>query len=63
MFFSAAAGFGKFTSSTLNSYMLAWDIDFGSDLELMASTKLDAVVTDNLAALVQQKRELLLTAV
>ena len=43
--------------------MLAWDIDFGSDLELMASARLDAVVTDNLAALVQQKRELLLTAV
>ena len=43
--------------------MLAWDIDFGSDLELMASARRDAVVTDNLAASVQQKRELLPTAV
>ena len=39
--------------------MLAWDVDFGNDLELMAYTRLDAVVTDNLAALVQQKKELL----
>jgi hypothetical protein len=36
--------------------MLAWDIDFGSDLELMASTRRDAVVTDSLAVLVQQKK-------
>ncbi len=43
--------------------MLAWDIDFGSDLELMASARRDAVVADNLAVLVQQKRELLPTAV
>lgn len=42
--------------------MLAWDVDFGNDLELMASARLDAVVTDNLSALVQQKRELLPTA-
>lgn len=38
--------------------VLAWDQDFDGDLELMGSLRLDAVVTDNLATLVQRKREL-----
>ena len=38
--------------------MLAWDVDFDGDLDLMASARLDAVVTNNLAVLVQRKREL-----
>lgn len=40
------------------SRMLAWDVDFGRDLVRMAGAHLDAVVTDNLADLVQQKRDL-----
>ena len=35
--------------------MLAWDSDFGGDLMRMAKAGLDAVVTDNLAALVRQR--------
>ena len=38
--------------------VLAWDLDFGGDLELMASEHLDAVVTDNLEALLRRKQEL-----
>ncbi len=40
--------------------VLAWDLDFGCDLEAMASVSLDAVVTDRLAQMVGQKRELAL---
>ena len=38
--------------------VLAWDLDFGCDLEAMASVRLDAVVTDRLAQMVGQKRKL-----
>ena len=38
--------------------VLAWDQDFDGDLELMGTLHLDAVITDNLATLVQRKREL-----
>ena len=38
--------------------VLAWDLDFGCDLEAMASARLEAVVTDRLAETVEQKREL-----
>ena len=34
---------------------LAWDVDFGGDLSRMAGARLDAVVTDNLDRLLQQK--------
>ena len=40
------------------SRVLAWDLDFGGDLEMMASVHLDAVVTDDLAEMVGRKREL-----
>ena len=40
--------------------VLAWDVDFGSDLKAMASLRLDAVVTESLAAMVQRKKELAL---
>ncbi len=36
--------------------VLAWDVDFGRDLEAMASARLEAVVTDHLADTVEQKR-------
>ena len=36
--------------------VLAWDLDFGCDLEAMASARLEAVVTDRLAETVEQKR-------
>ena len=42
--------------------VLAWDVDFNCDLELMRSIQLDAVVTDQSAELVQQRRELSLLA-
>ena len=38
--------------------VLAWDVDFGCDLEMMAAAHLDAVVTNDLAATVARKREL-----
>ena len=38
--------------------VLAWDVDFGGDLELMASVGLDAVVTDAPARMVQRKQQL-----
>ena len=38
--------------------VLAWDLDFYRDLELMRSVGLEAVVTDDLAGLVQRKTEL-----
>jgi glycerophosphoryl diester phosphodiesterase len=38
--------------------VLAWDVDFGRDLEKMASVHLDAVVTDDLAEMVGRKRDL-----
>ena len=38
--------------------VLAWDVDFGGDLELMASVGLDAVVTDAPARMVQRKQRL-----
>ncbi len=38
--------------------MLAWDLDFDSDLARMASVRLDAVVTDSLEKLLEQKRRL-----
>ena len=37
---------------------LAWDVDFGRDLPRMAEAGLDAVVTDNLDGLLQQKAKL-----
>lgn len=37
---------------------LAWDVDFGRDLSLMAEARLDAAVTDNLHELLQQRRKL-----
>ncbi len=38
--------------------MLAWDEDFGGDLEKMASVRLDAAVTDRLGLLLEQRRQL-----
>lgn len=38
--------------------VLAWDVDFGRDLRMMASVHLDAVVTNDLANMVVRKREL-----
>ena len=38
--------------------VLAWDLDFDCDLEAMASVHLDAAVTNRLAQMVRQKREL-----
>ncbi len=38
--------------------VLAWDVDFGRDLEKMAAVHLDAVVTDDLANMVGRKRDL-----
>ena len=38
-----------------NVKTLAWDVDFDCDLERMASNRLDAVVTDNLSALLKQR--------
>jgi glycerophosphoryl diester phosphodiesterase len=38
--------------------VLAWDVDFGGDFRLMASARLDAVVTDRLESMLAQKREL-----
>jgi glycerophosphoryl diester phosphodiesterase len=35
---------------------LAWDVDFGRDLARMAKARLDAVVTDNLPCLLQQRK-------
>ncbi len=40
------------------SRVLAWDLDFGRDLERMAAARLDAVVTDSLAEMLDRKREL-----
>ena len=37
---------------------LAWDVDFGRDLERMAAVGLDAVVTDDLDALLAARRQL-----
>ena len=37
---------------------LAWDVDFGRDLERMAAIRLDAVVTDDLEALLAARRRL-----
>ena len=38
--------------------MLAWDLDFDCDLRAMAAVGLDAVVTDRVGQMVEQKREL-----
>lgn len=38
--------------------VLAWDVDFGGDLELMASVGLDAVVTNAPAQMVRRKQQL-----
>ena len=38
--------------------MLAWDLDFDGDLARMAAVRLDAVVTDSLERLLEQKRRL-----
>ncbi len=40
--------------------VLAWDLDFDQDLSEMASVGLEAVVTNNLSALVERKQELAL---
>ena len=40
--------------------LLAWDSDFDGDLQKMAATRLDAVVTNNLQAMVQQRQALAL---
>lgn len=37
---------------------LAWDQDFGGDLEKMASVRLDAAVTDHLELLLEQRQQL-----
>ena len=47
---------GKFQRK--GSRVLAWDLDFGRDLERMASLRLEAVVTDDLTLMVQRKQEL-----
>lgn len=38
--------------------VLAWDLDFGCNMEAMAAARLDAVVTDRLSQTVSRKREL-----
>ena len=38
--------------------VLAWDSDFGRDLEKMASLRLEAMVTDDLTLMVRRKQEL-----
>ena len=38
--------------------VLAWDLDFGCDMEAMSEARLEAVVTDRLAQTVQRKRDL-----
>ena len=38
--------------------VLAWDLDFDCDLEAMASVRLDAVVTDRLDQMLEQKQAL-----
>ena len=38
--------------------VLAWDLDFGRDMERMAAARLDAVVTDSLQEMLERKREL-----
>ena len=40
--------------------VLAWDLDFNGDLEKMAATRLDAVVTDSLDVMVQRRKALAL---
>lgn len=40
------------------SRVLAWDVDFGRDLERMASVRLEAMVTDDLTLMVRRKQEL-----
>lgn len=39
-----------------NVKTLAWDVDFDRDLSRMASSRLDAVVTDDLSALLKQRQ-------
>ena len=41
-----------------NVKTLAWDVDFDRDLSRMASNRLDAVVTDDLSALLKQRQRL-----
>ena len=41
-----------------NVKTLAWDVDFDRDLSRMASSRLDAVVTDDLSFLLKQRQEL-----
>ncbi|MEK7806824.1 MAG: glycerophosphodiester phosphodiesterase family protein [Chloroflexota bacterium] len=38
--------------------VLAWDVDFGGDFSMMASARLDAVVTEHLDTMVARKRAL-----
>ena len=38
--------------------VLAWDLDFDRDMQAMAAVRLDAVVTDRLTRMVEQKKEL-----
>ena len=38
--------------------VLAWDLDFGRNLERMAAARLEAVVTDSLQEMLDQKRKL-----
>ena len=38
--------------------VLAWDLDFGRDMEAMAAVRLDAIVTDSLGQMVALKQEL-----
>lgn len=40
------------------SRVLAWDLDFGRDMERMAAARLDGVVTDSLQEMLEQKRKL-----
>ena len=43
--------------------VLTWDVDFGGDLELMASIRLDAVVINTPARLIQRKQQFSLAVV
>ena len=40
------------------SRVLAWDLDFDRDMEQMAAARLDAIVTDSLQEMLDQKRQL-----
>ena len=43
---------------TRGARVLAWDLDFGRDMQKMADARLDAVVTDSLQEMLERKHEL-----